>query len=83
MNAVAVKTYNTKIDSKKRITLKNALCEYFHVEEYSDGKIILEPRELIKPFELSKNTLEMMDKSVENIKKGETSEAIDFSEYGI
>lgn len=82
MQAVAIKSYDAKIDSKKRITLRNALYEYFHIEEYSDGKIVLEPRVLVKPFEVSKNTLSMMDSSVENFKKGIVSDPIDLSAFG-
>ncbi len=82
MPAIAVKSYDAKIDSKKRITLRNALFEYFHVEEYNDGRIILEPRVLEKPFEVSANTLNMMDSSIENLKKGEVSAPIDLSAFG-
>lgn len=82
MAAIAVKSYDAKIDSKKRITLRNALFEYFHVEEYNDGRIILEPRVLQKPFEVSANTLNMMDSSIENLKKGEVSAPIDLSAFG-
>ena len=82
MQPVAVKSYDAKIDSKKRITLRNALYEYFHIEEYADGKIVLEPRVLVKPFEVSKNTLSMMDSSVENFKNGKVSEPIDLSVFG-
>ena len=82
MQTVTVKSYDAKIDSKKRITLRNALYEYFHIEEYADGKIVLEPRVLVKPFEVSKNTLSMMDSSVENFKNGKVSEPIDLSAFG-
>lgn len=82
MQTVAVKSYDAKIDSKKRITLRNALYKYFHIEEYADGKIVLEPRVLVKPFEVSKNTLSMMDSSVENFKNGKVSEPIDLSAFG-
>lgn len=82
MPAIAVKSYDAKIDSKKRITLRNALFEYFHVEEYNDGRIILEPRVLEKPFEVSANTLNMMDSSIENLKKGDVSAPIDLSAFG-
>ena len=82
MQTVTVKSYDAKIDSKKRITLRNALYEYFHIEEYADGKIVLEPRVLVKPFEISKNTLSMMDSSVENFKNGKVSEPIDLSAFG-
>ena len=82
MKTVAIKSYDTKIDSKKRITLRNALYEYFHIEEYADGKIVLEPRVLVKPFEISKNTLSMMDSSVENFRNGIVSDPIDLSAFG-
>lgn len=82
MQTVAVKSYDAKIDSKKRITLRNALYEYFHIEEYADGKIVLEPRVLVKPCEVSKNTLSMMDSSVENFKNGIVSDPIDLSAFG-
>ena len=82
MQNLAIKSYDAKIDSKKRITLRNASFEYFHVEEYNDGRIILEPRVLQKPFEVSSNTLKMMDKSMENFAKGEVSAPIDLSSFG-
>ena len=82
MKTVAIKSYDAKIDSKKRITLRNALYEYFHIEEYADGKIVLEPRVLVKPFEISKNTLSMMDSSVENLRNGIVSDPIDLSAFG-
>jgi len=82
MPAIAVKSYDAKIDSKKRITLRNALFEYFHVEEYSDGRIVLEPRVLQKPFEISENTLAMMDSSIDNLKNGNVSDPIDLSAFG-
>ena len=80
--AVVLKSYDAKIDSKKRITLRNALFEYFHVQEYDDGRIVLEPRELTVPFSVSANTLNMMDQSVANLKDGKVSGAIDLSEFG-
>ena len=81
MPTIAVKSYNAKVDSKKRITLRNASYEYFHVEEYDDGRILLEPRELTKPFQVSVRTLKMMDSSMENFNKGLASEPVDFSSY--
>lgn len=79
--AVTVRTYDAKIDSKKRITLRNALFEYFHVKEYDDGRILLEPRELTAPFQVSAQSLAMMDASINNLKAGKVSEAIDLSEF--
>ena len=77
----AVNSYDAKLDSKKRITLRNVYYEYYHVEEYGDGRILLEPRELTKPFQVSANTLKMMDSSMENFNKGLTSDPIDLSAY--
>ena len=81
MPTIAVKSYNAKVDSKKRITLRNASYEYFHVEEYDDGRILLEPRELTKPFQVSVRALKMMDSSMENFKNGNVSNPIDISAY--
>ena len=77
----AVLQYDAKMDSKKRITLRNALYEYYHAIQYDDGRILLEPRELVPPVQLSENTLYMMDKSIENFKAGKVSEAIDLSDF--
>ena len=77
----AVKSYDAKLDSKKRITLRNVYYDYYHVEEFTDGRILLEPRELTKPFQVSANTLKMMDSSMENFNKGLASEPIDLSAY--
>lgn len=69
MEAV-LKTYDAKIDSKKRITIRNPKYEYYHVVEQGNGIVILQPRKLVDPLTISKNTLEDMDKSVENLNKG-------------
>ncbi len=77
----AVKEYDAHLDVKRRITLRNALFEYYHVSEMEDGRIILEPRELTVPFEVSANTLRMMDESIRNMRSGKVSEAMDLSEF--
>ncbi|MGP1576595.1 MAG: hypothetical protein ACTTH7_03750 [Treponema sp.] len=61
--------------------MRNASYEYFHVEEYDDGKILLEYRELTKPFQVSVNTLKMMDSSMENFNNCNVSNPIDISAY--
>lgn len=81
MRMAAIKSYDAKIDSKKRITLRNTAYEYFHVQEYEDGRIVLEPRELVKPFQISVNTLSMMDSSIANFKEGRVSEPLDLCGY--
>ena len=77
----AVKDYTVHIDSKKRITLRGAIYQYYNVKEYDNGFILLEPRELVVPAEISANTLKMMDNAVKNITVGNVSEAIDLSEF--
>lgn len=79
--SVTVREYDAKIDSKRRVTLRNTKFEYYHVKEMSDGIIVLEPRELTVPFSVSANTLAMMDKAMENLKRGEVSEPVDLSEF--
>ncbi len=77
----AVKSYDAKMDSKKRITLRNAQYEYYHIEEFEDGRIVLEPRELVPPFQISEKSLVMMDKAMINLKEGKVSPAIDLSAF--
>lgn len=80
MSAVA-KQYDTKIDSKNRFTIRGSKFDYYHVTEFNDGHIELVPRVLVDPTVISRNTLNMMDKSVENLKNGKVSAPIDFSKY--
>ncbi|MBP5415775.1 MAG: hypothetical protein ILN61_11150 [Lachnospiraceae bacterium] len=77
----AIKEYDAKIDAKKRITLRGSSYEYYHVIEFPNGRIELEPRVLVEPFEIDENTLKMIDKSMENLKKGIASEPIDLTEF--
>ena len=75
------KDYTTKVDSKKRITLRGAIYEYYYVKEYENGCIVLEPRELTVPEGISARTLADMDKAVENFKNNNVSPVIDLSDF--
>ena len=77
----AVREYDTRRDAKKRITLRGGVFDFYHVSEFDDGRILLEPRELVAPFQVSANTLAMMDESIRNLKAGKVSDAIDLSEF--
>lgn len=77
----AVKEYDARMDIKKRVTLRGGRFEHYHVMEYDDGRIMLEPRELVAPFELSKRTLAMMDASMANLKKGKASKPVDLAAF--
>lgn len=71
--------YETKLDTKKRCVLRGSKYEFFHVTEYDDGHIVLEPRVLVKPTEVSRKTLHKMDKAVSNLKKGKAGKAINLA----
>ena len=77
----AVKGYTVHIDSKKRITLRGALFQYYNVKEYDNGCIMLEPRELTVPESISARTLEDMDRAISNFKMGEVSPVVDLSDF--
>ena len=73
---LTLKTYDARLDSKKRITIRNPKYEYYHVVEKENGVVILEPRALVDPLVVSKNTLKTMDKSIENVKQGVVSDPV-------
>lgn len=77
----AVKDYTVHIDSKKRVTLRGALHQYYNVKEYDNGCIMLEPRELTVPDSISAKTLEDMDRAIQNFNMGKVSETIDLSDF--
>jgi len=77
----AVKEYDARMDMKKRVTLRGAKYANYHVQEYPNGRIVLEPRELVAPFEVSRNTLGMMDTAIANVKKGKASKPVDLSAF--
>jgi hypothetical protein len=77
----AVRDYTVHIDNKKRVTLRGAAYQYYHVKEFRNGCIILEPRELTVPDSISGKTLEDMDRAIENFKSGTVSEPIDLSDF--
>lgn len=76
-----VKNYTAHLDSKKRVTLRGALYQYYNVKEYDNGCILLEPRELTVPESISAATLKDMDKAISNFRMGEVSQPIDLSEF--
>ena len=77
----AVRDYTVHIDSKKRVTLRGALYQYYNVREYQNGCIMLEPRELVVPDTISSKTLSDMDRAIENFKMDNVSAPIDLSDF--
>ena len=76
-----VREYDAKMDSRRRITLRNGKYPFFHVLEYADGRIILEPRELTEPFRISPEDLQALDKAIEEIDNGYEPQVFDLSAW--
>ena len=70
--------YIAKVDSKKRVTLRGAQYQYYSVSELDNGEILLSPRVLASPFEVAKKSLDTMDSSMKNYRKGKVSKPIKF-----
>ena len=79
--ATQVKEYDTHLDSKNRFTIRGAQYDYYHVQEFEDGRIELRPRVLLDPFEISRNSLSMIDSSVSNMQSSRVSDPIDLSAF--
>lgn len=77
----AVRNYDVHIDSKKRVTLRGARCQYYNVSEYDNGCIMLEPRELAIPKEISSRTLSSMDQAIRSFKLGQVSDPVELSDF--
>ena len=50
--------YDAKLDSRNRITIRDAEYEHYHVREFEDGTVVLEPRVLVSPNPLTTKTLQ-------------------------
>lgn len=76
-----VHNYIAHTDSKKRITLRKSKFDYYKVQEYENGYMILAPKVLKNPAGVSDKTLEVMDKSIANLEKGKVSAPVDLSDF--
>lgn len=74
MATAVKKKYDTKLDAKRRVTIRNARTEFYHVTEYEDGTVKLEPRVLIAP-----EMLKQIDAAVERHKAGRKGTKLDWS----
>jgi len=75
------KEYDSRVDTKKRVTLRGAKYDYYRIQEFADGRIVLEPRELVPPFEISSRSLSIIDESIKNLRDGKVSDPIDLSSF--
>ena len=80
MDAI-IKSYDTHLDAKKRITLRGAKFQNYFVKVFDNGCIILEPRVLKMPDAISKKTIDDLDRAVANIKAGTVSDPVDLSDF--
>jgi hypothetical protein len=76
-----VQDYDVAADAKNRISLRGAKSKYFNVKALSNGSYLLEPRVLVPPSELSARSLKMLERSVEQLKKGKASAPIDLAAF--
>lgn len=62
--ATLIKEYDAKIDSKKRLSLRDASFDYYHVSSYDDGTLMLSPMLLVSP---ESNTKKISSEQIKNI----------------
>ena len=81
MTTAVLKEYDVHLDSKRRVTLRGTVNDYYAVRLFSDGTVVMEPRVLTHPANVSAKVLRMMDRAVRNLKEGKVSPAIDLGKY--
>jgi hypothetical protein len=70
-----VKEYDAKLDSRKRITIRDAEYDHYHVREFEDGRIVLEPRVLVAPNPVTARTLRDSEGG-RNVREFDTAEEL-------
>ena len=73
-----IREYDARVDMKKRVTLRGTRYRNYHVREYADGRFELLPQELVA---VSSRSLEMMDRSIENLNNGVPGNPLDVSRF--
>lgn len=53
----ASREYDARLDSRNRLTIREASYEHYHVKEFEDGTVVLEPRVLVAPNPVTAKTL--------------------------
>jgi hypothetical protein len=79
MESTLINRYSTRVDAKKRLTLRGVKAEYFDVKVFSNGNVMLEPRVLVPPGAISKRALRVLEASIENLKRGRASAPVDLA----
>jgi hypothetical protein len=70
-----VKEYDAKLDSRKRITIRDGEYDHYHVREFEDGRIVLEPRVLVAPNPVTARTLRDSEGG-RNVREFDTAEEL-------
>ena len=69
--------YIAKLDSRKRLAVRNARSEYYAVTELEGGVLLLKPQVEFRLEDLPPEVLAMIDASSANFRVGLVSEPID------
>lgn len=69
------KEYDAKLDSRNRITIRDAAYDHYHVREFEDGTVVLEPRVLVSPNVLTARTLRDAEAG-RNVRQFETADEL-------
>jgi hypothetical protein len=76
-----VQDYDIAADAKNRISLRGAKAKYFNVKVFSNGTYLLEPRVLLPPEAIPARTLKILERSIQQFKKGKASAPIDLTPF--
>ena len=71
----SVREYEATLDARNRLTVREAGYRHYHVKEFEDGTIVLEPRVLVSPNVLTAETIRD-SKAGRNVKEFDTVEEL-------
>lgn len=70
-----VREYDAKLDARKRLTIRDAGYEHYHVRELDDGTVVLQPRVLVPPNALTAEVLRDVEEG-RDVEVFESAEAL-------
>ena len=76
-SSILKEEYVSFLDSKKRITVRHPQYDVYQVQEYSDGHLVFILCNIVRSEKIDKQTLNQIEKSVENMKSGKVLGPID------
>ena len=76
-----VQNYDVAADAKNRVSLRGTKAKYYNVKALSNGSYLLEPRVLLPREAIPARTLKMLERSMEQFKKGKASPPVDLSAF--